>query len=69
MSRIESNKINFGNSFTINTEGNQVLNKEIVEAKKIAESVVAGAKQEAQGIIAKAHAQAEEIIFQELIYT
>ncbi len=64
MSRIESNKINFGNSFTINTEGNQVLNKEIVEAKKIAESVVAGAKQEAQGIIAKAHAQAEEIIKQ-----
>ena len=31
MSRIESNKINFGNSFTINTEGNQVLNKEVVE--------------------------------------
>ena len=64
MSRIESNKINFGNSFTINTEGNQVLNKEVVEAKKIAEKIVADAKQEAQGIIAQARTQAENIIKQ-----
>ncbi len=64
MSRIESNKINFGNSFTINTEGNQVLNKEVVEAKKIAEKIVADAKLEAQGIIAQAHTQAENLIKQ-----
>ena len=64
MSRIESNKINFGNSFTINTEGNQVLNKEVVEAKKIAEKIVADAKLEAQGIIAQARTQAENIIKQ-----
>ena len=62
MSRIESGKINLGNSFVLNAEGKAQLNKEISDAKFIADSIIAEAKKQADAIIAQAKSQAEKTV-------
>lgn len=62
MSRIESGKINLGNSFILSTEGRAGLNKEITDAKLIADSIIADAKNQAQNIIAQAQQQSQAIL-------
>lgn len=62
MSRIESGKINLGNSFVLNAEGRAQLNKEISDAKLIADSIIADAKKQAEAILSQAKNQAESTV-------
>lgn len=62
MSRIEGDKINLGNSFVLSSEGRTGLNKEITDAKLIADSIIVDAKNQAQNIIAQAQQQSQAIL-------
>lgn len=64
MSKIDASKINFGNSFVLNSTGNQVINKEISDAQIIADSIIAEAKNKAAQIIQEAQNQAGQIVNQ-----
>lgn len=61
MSRIERDKINWGSSFVISSDGKQHLNKEITDAKVIAAGIIAKAKEEAAEITAKAKEHADKV--------
>lgn len=62
MGRIESDKINFGNSFVVSSESNRLTDSEIKQARQIAETLINEAKQKALVIEAKAASNAEKII-------
>ena len=64
MSKIDASKINLGNSFVLNTNGNVVINKEISDAQIIADSIVSEAKKKAAAIIANAQNEAGQIVNQ-----
>ena len=67
MSKIDASKINFGNSFVLNSTGNQVINKEISDAQLIADSIIAEAKKKAALIVQQAQNEAGEIVNQAVI--
>ena len=62
LSRIISSNVNLGNSFVLNSEGKTQLNKEICDAKLIADSIIAEAKKQAEAIIMQAKNQAAKTI-------
>jgi len=62
LSRIISSNVNVGNSFVLNSEGKSQLNKEISDAKIIADSIVAEAKKQADALVMQAKNQAAKII-------
>ena len=62
MSRIDSEKINFGSSFILPTSDEQLRAQELVSAKKIAQELILKAKQQAQLIIEEAKQQAKKHI-------
>ena len=64
MSRIQGDKVNFGNSFVLNAEGKSQLNKEISDAQLIADSIIAEAKKQAASIVAQANTKAEQTVSQ-----
>ena len=64
MSRIQGDKINFGNSFVLNAEGKSQLNKEISDAKLIADSIIAEAKKQAAALVAQANTKAQQTLSQ-----
>ncbi len=62
MSRIHGDKVNLGSSFILSAEGKTDLNKEIVDAKMIADSIVANANKQAEATLALAKNKAAEIV-------
>lgn len=62
MSRIDSEKINFGASFVLPTSDEQLRAQELVSAKKIAQELILKAKQQAQLIVEEAKQQAKKHI-------
>lgn len=62
MSRIISSNVNLGNSYVLNSEGKSQLNKEISDAKIIADSIIAEAKKQAEALVMQAKNQAAKII-------
>ena len=58
MSRIDSEKINFGTSFVLPTSDEQLRAQELVNAKKLAQELILKAKQQAQNHIDNAVAEA-----------
>lgn len=64
MSKIDASKINLGNSFVLNSDGKAVLNKEIVDAQIIADSIVAESRKKVAIIIQDAQNQAGQIVSQ-----
>lgn len=62
LSRIISSNVNLGNSFVLNSEGKSQLNKEISDAKIIADSIIADAKKQAEAMLLQAKNQATKII-------
>ncbi len=66
MSRIQGDKVNFGNSFVLNAEGKSQLNKEISDAQLIADSIIAEAKKQAAALVSQAKTQAEQTMSQAL---
>ena len=64
MSRIQGDKVNFGNSFVLNAEGKSQLNKEISDAQLIADSIIAEAKKQASALVSQAKTQAEQTMSQ-----
>lgn len=64
MSKIDASKINLGRSFVINSDGKTVLNKEIVDAQLIADSIIAEARRKAEGMVQDAQNQAGQIMNQ-----
>ena len=64
MSRIQGDKVNFGNSFVLNAEGKSQLNKEISDAQLIADSIIAEAKKQAAALGAQANTKAEQTMSQ-----
>ena len=62
MGRIESDKINFGDSFVVSAQSNRILDSEISQAKQIAEKIISDAKQKALIIELSANSKAATII-------
>lgn len=62
MSRIESGKINYGNSFVLNADGKRSVNKEITDAQLIADSIIAEAQKKAEAIMAEAQSKAAALV-------
>ena len=62
MSRIDSEKVNFGSSFVLPTSDEQLRAQELVSAKKIAQELLLKAKQQAQLIIDDAKQAAKKHI-------
>lgn len=61
MSKIERDKINYGKSFVLGGVNQADLNKEIVDAKFIADSIIADAKKQADIIISQTNQQAQAL--------
>ena len=64
MSKIDASKINLGNSFVLNTDGKTLINKEISDAKLIADSIIAEAQKKANAIVQEASLRADKILLQ-----
>lgn len=62
MSKIDASKINFGNSFVLGSDGK--ANKEISDAKIIADSIIAKAQKEAEEILNEARDKADKMLIQ-----
>lgn len=62
MGRIDSGKINFGNSFLVSGESTRITDDELKQAKHIAEKIVEEAKQKALITQGEAGTKAEKII-------
>ena len=59
MSRIDSEKVNFGSSYILPTSDEQLKIKELVSAKKVAQDLLEKAKQQAQLIVEEAQKKAQ----------
>jgi flagellar assembly protein FliH len=64
LSKIESDKVNYGNSFIVGTESSRMSEAEILQAKHVADNIVANAKKKALVIESKALSDAGNIIAQ-----
>ena len=64
MSRIESGKISLGNSYVLNADGQAKANKEISDAKILADSIIAEAQKKAQATLTQAQQQAASLVEQ-----
>lgn len=64
MSRIESGKISLGNSYVLNADGQAKANKEISDAKILADSIIAEAQKKAQATLTQAQQQADSLVAQ-----
>lgn len=62
MGRIESNNINYGNSFVVSPESSRHSDDELKQAKQIAENVLAQAKEKALIVEGEASTKAQQII-------
>lgn len=62
MSKIDASKINFGNSFVLGSDGK--ANKEISDAKIIADSIIAEAQKKAEAIMNEARDKADKLLIQ-----
>ena len=64
MSKIESGKISLGNSYVLNADGQAKANKEISDAKILADSIIAEAQKKAQATLTQAQQQADSLVAQ-----
>lgn len=64
MGRIQSDKINFGNSFIVSSDSSRLTDDELKQAKQIAEKIINDAKQKALLIEGEASTKAQQIISQ-----
>lgn len=64
MSKINAEKINYGNPLVIGQNGKSVVNKEISDAQIIADSIIAEARKKADEILKNAQNEAGEIVTQ-----
>lgn len=60
MSRIDSEKVNFGSSYVLPTSDEQLKVKELVSAKKVAQELIEKAQQKARAILEDAQKLAKE---------
>lgn len=62
MGRIESDNINFGDSFIVGTQSSRLIDSEITQAKQVAQKIITDAKQQALAIEANANSNSSAII-------
>ena len=62
MSRIDSEKVNFGSSFVLPTSDDKLRVQELVNAKKVAQELIAKAQKHAESIVEEAKRNAQKHI-------